>query len=201
MSKFQKVKKINNTNSTSQSSNNIDKDSTLGSTINTKCTNHNQSCLNTIHLICPIPEIAKIQVDNNPQNIYIMVFMSDNAIYQKYKTTHSFEVIRSSISETYNFYSYYFHFQLPKTIQPFFQFDCNLECEINNNQREYVIIGWLVRSGVIIGILYVQMYNQVCQNYNILIIEDCPFICFLGSLTTTFFGLFLNNIRIVESNQ
>jgi hypothetical protein len=204
MSKFQKVKKINSCNHF-QTSTTTEKDSTsVDSSANKKyqnLQNNHHPTLSTIHLICPIPEIAKIQVDNNPQNIYIMVFMSDNAIYQKYKTTHSFEVLRANISETYNFYSYYFHFQLPKTIQPFFQFDCNLETEINNNQREYVIIGWLVRSGVIIGILYVQMYNQVCQNYNILIIEDCPFICFLGSLTNTFFGLFLNNIRIVESNQ
>jgi hypothetical protein len=150
-------------------------------------------------VVCPIPEIAKIQVDTNPQNIYVMVFMSENAIYQKYKTTHSFEILRPNIQETFHFHSYYFHYQSPKTIQPFFEFDSLLESEINSNQREYVIVGWIVRCGTIIGILYVQMYNQACQNYNVLIIEDCPFICFLGTLTNTFFGLFLNNIRLLQN--
>lgn len=185
MNKFQKVKK------NSASENDIDIQSNSSS-------NHVMN--STFQFVCPIPEIGKIQMDNNNQNIYVMVFMSDNSIYQKYKTSHSFEIISSSnISETYNFFSYYLHYQLPKTIQPFFKYDSDLESEINNNQKEYVIIGWIVRSGEIIGILYVQMYNHVYQNYNILIIEDCPFICFLGSLTTTFFGLFLNNIKIVES--
>lgn len=185
MNKFQKVKK----NSASDNDIEIQSNSSSNHVMNSS----------TFQFVCPIPEIGKIQMDNNNQNIYVMVFMSDNSIYQKYKTSHSFEIISSSnISETYNFFSYYLHYQLPKTIQPFFKYNSDLEYEINKNQREYVIIGWIVRSGAIIGILYVQMYNQSFQNYNILIIEDCPFICFLGSLTNTFFGLFLNNIKIVE---
>ncbi len=206
MSKFQKVKKSPNPNIHSGdqaklaqfSSGERDTIASSQEYSNTKIVSNSGN--KGFCMICPIPEIAKIQIDTNSQNIYILVFMSEDAIYQKYKTTHTFEILKPNIQETFHFFSYFFHFQLPKTIQPFFCFDPNLECEINSNQREYVIIGWIVRCGIIIGILYVQMYNQICQNFNVLIIEDCPFICFLGSLTHTFFGLFLNNIRIVQTD-
>lgn len=185
MSKFQRVKKH----------------PSAGCSEKNPTTNPNASIQANYCIICPIPEIAKIQVDPNPQNIYVMVFMSENSIYQKYKTTHSFEILRPNVQETFHFHSYFFHHQSPKTIQPFFSFDPVLESEIDNNQREYVIVGWIVRCGTIIGILYVQMYNQACHNFNVLIIEDCPFICFLGTLTNTFFGMFLNNIRLIQSEQ
>lgn len=181
MAKFQKVKKNNNI---FENTNCRDKNSTL-----------------EYKSLCPIPEIAKIQTDSNPQNIYVLVFLSEHAIYQKYKTTHHFQILKPSIQDSFHFHSYYFHQQLPKTIEPFFPFEHNLGCEIAQNPREYVIIGWIVKCGEIIGILYVQMYNQICQNYNIMVIEDCPFVCFIGSLTNTFFGLFLNNIRIVENES
>jgi hypothetical protein len=200
MSKFHKIKKFNNSNCSNLDSKDSNLCSTNQNSTNQNCANSSFSINNSNYFpICPIPEIAKIQLDNNKDNIYIMVFMSEHSIYQKYKTTHSFEIVKPNIQDSFHFYSYFFHFQLPKTIQPFFQFDASIENEISNNQREYVIIGWIVRCGTIIGILYVQMYNQMCQNFNVLIIEDCPFMCFLGSLTNSFFGLFLNNIRIVHN--
>jgi hypothetical protein len=186
MSKFQKVKKHPGSGCSEKT---------------TTSTTNPISAVSNYCMICPIPEIAKIQVDPNPQNIYVMVFMSENPIYQKYKTTHSFEILKPNVQETFQFHSYFFHYQSPKTIQPFFHFDPLLEAEIDSNQREYVIVGWIVRCGTIIGILYVQMYNQACHNFNVLIIEDCPFICFLGTLTNTFFGMFLNNIRLLQSDQ
>lgn len=210
MSKFQKMKRFNSSNcinteskdnNCNSTSNNNSNGNNSNSNSNPNLTSNSTFCINNSNYfpICPIPEIAKIQLDNNFQNIYIMVFMSEHSIYQKYKTTHSFEIVKPNIQDTFHFYSYFFHFQLPKTIQPFFHFDVSIESEISSNQREYVIIGWIVRCGTIIGILYVQMYNQMCQNFNVLIIEDCPFMCFLGSLTNSFFGLFLNNIRIVHN--
>lgn len=148
--------------------------------------------------ICNIPEISKIQLDTDEKNVYVLIFLSNSSIYQRYITTHSFEFSKSKKKELYSITSYYFHTNTFKTLKQYFDYDICLETEIKSNEKEYVVVGWIIQKSLIVGIIYVKMNNTISDNYNVLILDNCPYICFLGSITSSFYGLFLNNIRFIK---